>query len=214
MPLLKSHKNDKHAEPEELRHGHATTNLNDPDYSRSSGAGVPTSVPTGMHSGSGATGTYPAHEPGYTTGATGLGQEPYTTGTHQNPTSGMGYSSGDPYSSAGVGHDNFNAGTGNIPPTHALHAGQATAGERHGSGGSGITGKVEKAVGTMIGSHSLKAKGMEKEKEAQALKMQSSELAEAERLEREAMMRRERAVGHGAHPDMGKLGGGGTGNVQ
>lgn len=34
-------------------------------------------------------------------------------------------------------------------------------------------------------------------REANAIKLQSSELAEAERLEREAMMRRERAVGHG-----------------
>lgn len=38
---------------------------------------------------------------------------------------------------------------------------------------------------------------MEKEREANALNLQSSELAEAERLEREAVMRRERAVGHG-----------------
>ena len=35
-------------------------------------------------------------------------------------------------------------------------------------------------------------------REANAYKAQSSELAEAERLEREAMLRRERAVAHGA----------------
>lgn len=34
-------------------------------------------------------------------------------------------------------------------------------------------------------------------REANALKTQSSELAEAERLEREALLRRERAVAHG-----------------
>ena len=34
-----------------------------------------------------------------------------------------------------------------------------------------------------------------------------AELAEAERLEREAMLRRERAVAHGAHPDNRHLGG-------
>ena len=60
-----------------------------------------------------------------------------------------------------------------------------------------MTGKAESALGSALGSNALKAKGMEKEREANALNLQSSELAEAERLEREAVMRRERAVGHG-----------------
>lgn len=92
----------------------------------------------------------------------------------------------------------------------------------------------------MIGSKSLKAKGLQKEqyvsfpslspfpllfllspfsdppishsrlplsREAQAYKVQGAELAEAERHEREALMRRERAVAHGAHPDHRHLGG-------
>ncbi|KAJ7589310.1 hypothetical protein C8J56DRAFT_1075752 [Mycena floridula] len=52
-----------------------------------------------------------------------------------------------------------------------------------------------------LGSSSLKAQGIQKEEEAKAVKVQSSELAEVERLEAEAPMRRERAVAQGAHPD-------------
>ncbi|KAK7044861.1 hypothetical protein R3P38DRAFT_3258940 [Favolaschia claudopus] len=70
-----------------------------------------------------------------------------------------------------------------------------------------MTGKIEHAVGSMVGSKSLKAKGIQKEQEARALKVQSEELAEAERLEAQASARRERAVAHGAHPHAGHLGG-------
>ncbi|KAE9392576.1 hypothetical protein BT96DRAFT_944539 [Gymnopus androsaceus JB14] len=65
----------------------------------------------------------------------------------------------------------------------------------------------EKGVGSMVGSNAVKAKVMQKEMEAKALKSQSNELAEAERLEQEALARRERAVAHGAHPDNRHLGG-------
>jgi hypothetical protein len=71
-----------------------------------------------------------------------------------------------------------------------------------------MTGKVESAMGTMLGSSALKAKGLQKEQEVNSVKLQGSELAEAERLEREALMRRERAVAHGAHPANGALGAG------
>ncbi|EJC99338.1 uncharacterized protein FOMMEDRAFT_170628 [Fomitiporia mediterranea MF3/22] len=88
---------------------------------------------------------------------------------------------------------------------------------RTGGGGSRLAGKVESAVGTMLGSENLKRKGMEKEQESQALKVQASELSEAERLEQAALARRERAVAHGAHPDHKHLGshnpGAGAGNV-
>lgn len=79
-----------------------------------------------------------------------------------------------------------------------------------------MTGKMESAMGSMVGSEKLKAKGMQKEKyafmiqigwtitdregssrEVNALKLQGRELAEAERLEQEALARRERAVAHG-----------------
>ncbi|KAJ4489877.1 hypothetical protein J3R30DRAFT_1015 [Lentinula aciculospora] len=103
----------------------------------------------------------------------------------------------------GMGNDGYNeysGNQGNIPPSSHLNA----------SGGRGhsTTGKVEKAIGTAVGSNALKSKGIQKEMEANALKTQSSELAEAERLEREAMLRRERAVAHGAHPENRHLGGG------
>jgi hypothetical protein len=54
--------------------------------------------------------------------------------------------------------------------------------------------------------------------EAEAYKRQAAELSEAERLEQEARVRRERAVAHGAHPGNLKaqgqdLAGGGTGHA-
>ncbi|KAJ3810189.1 hypothetical protein F5876DRAFT_77024 [Lentinula aff. lateritia] len=109
-----------------------------------------------------------------------------------NDRSGMG----------GPGNDRYNdygGNQGNIPPSSNLNA----------SGGAGhsTAGKVERALGAAVGSNALKAKGMQKEMEANALKTQSSELAEAERLEREALLRRERAVAHGAHPENRHLGG-------
>jgi len=81
-------------------------------------------------------------------------------------------------------------------------------------------GKIQTAIGTMVGSESLRAKGMEKERfvffasldlartqqyithtnrEARTLNMQSSELAQAESLEREAQMHRDRAMGGGGY---------------
>jgi len=77
-----------------------------------------------------------------------------------------------------------------------------------------MTGKVESAIGTMLSSHALKQKGEEKQREADLVKAQSAELAEAERLERAAHEHRVRAVGQGAHPDnMHLSGGGGMGTL-
>ena len=82
-----------------------------------------------------------------------------------------------------------------IPPAQHINA---NSGPNHHTGaGSRMAGKMEHAVGTMVGSQALKARGIQKEQEAQAFKHQSAELAEAEKLEREAMLRRERAVQHG-----------------
>ncbi|KAI0759762.1 hypothetical protein BC629DRAFT_1547731 [Irpex lacteus] len=52
------------------------------------------------------------------------------------------------------------------------------------------TGKIERVIGTVLHNPKLKAKGIEKEREAQALQAQKHE----------AGLRRERAVQHGAHP--------------
>jgi len=82
-------------------------------------------------------------------------------------------------------------------------------------------GKVETAIGTMIGSDSLRAKGIEKERsvcsvsylispglkdsfphprsEARNLTVQSNELAQAESLEREAQLHRDRAMAGGEY---------------
>ena len=77
---------------------------------------------------------------------------------------------------------------------------------------SRFSGKVESAIGTIVGSDSLRAKGMQKERfvcsisprlskiltraysEARTLNTQSNELAQAESLEREAQMHRDRAM--------------------
>lgn len=79
----------------------------------------------------------------------------------------------------------------NVVPTGHFNNNQ------HSGSGSSTAGKIEHAVGSLVGSQALKAKGMQKEQEAQAFKAQSTEIAEAERLEKEAMLRRERAVQHG-----------------
>ncbi|KAL5499053.1 hypothetical protein ACEPAH_1571 [Sanghuangporus vaninii] len=86
-----------------------------------------------------------------------------------------------------------------------------------GGGGTHFAGKLESAFGSMLGSESLKNKGLEKEQESQSLKLQAAELSEAERLEQEALATRQRAVAHGAHPDHKYLGshhpGAGAANV-
>jgi hypothetical protein len=89
--------------------------------------------------------------------------------------------------------------------------------QTRGTGHSSTTGKIEHALGSMIGSTELKAKGLQKQqyvltiyvlsfrkcscsdsfREANSMKIRDRDLAAAERLEREAAMRRERAVAHG-----------------
>lgn len=97
-----------------------------------------------------------------------------------------GYTQGaDPYSNTAGYNDP------SIPPANQINTGQ------HGGGGARMAGKVEHAVGSMIGSQALKTKGMQKEQEAESYKQQSAEIGEAERLEKEALLRRERAVQHG-----------------
>ncbi|THG96986.1 hypothetical protein EW026_g4946 [Hermanssonia centrifuga] len=108
------------------------------------------------------------------------------------------------------GHNN---NQGNVDPyANTVNNNEVTPVNHFSSGqqsgtGSSVTGKVERAIGTLVCSQSLKAKGIEKEREAQAKKSQSVELAEAERLEQEALVRRGRAVDFGAHPANNALGG-------
>ncbi|PIL23363.1 hypothetical protein GSI_14674 [Ganoderma sinense ZZ0214-1] len=102
-----------------------------------------------------------------------------------------------------AGTGNGNNGNGVPPVTHI----NTSNGSRSGGGGRGLEGKAERAVGSLVGSQALKERGLQKEQEAGAFKMQSTEIAEAERLEKEALMRRERAVAHGAHSDNRHFGG-------
>ncbi|KAJ6582969.1 hypothetical protein DFH09DRAFT_1360264 [Mycena vulgaris] len=133
------------------------------------------------------TGTAGMGEPGMGHPATVGGRHHVPAGTHND---GM------------LANEHYGPGAGGaaIPPT-------GTVQHQPHSGGSAMTGKIEHAVGSMVGSKTLKAKGIAKEQEARGLKVQSQELAEAERLEQEAGMRRERAVAHGAHPDNRHVGG-------
>jgi len=104
-------------------------------------------------------------------------------------------------------------------PSHAVHPGTGVPDPN--TKPSKLGGKVQTAIGTMVGSDSLRAKGMEKERsvcsvsclispglnnpfpharsEARDLNMQSNELAQAESLEREAQMHRDRAMGGGEY---------------
>jgi len=119
-------------------------------------------------------------------------------------TAGFGAGAGAGTGLAGQHHTQPMTGATDIPPSGALNTSDQS---RHGQGGS-MSGKVERTIGNLVGSQSLKAKGAEKEAEARAINQQGAELSEAERLEGEAKMRRERAVGHGAHPDNLNIGNG------
>lgn len=131
----------------------------------------------------------------------------YTQNAYGHPQGTTGqYAAGVP-GSGGLGGTQYAAdGTGpnqQVPPVSHIN----TSTGHQGGGGSRLAGKTERAVGTLVGSQALKEKGIQKEQEAGAFTQQSAEIAEAERLEKEALMRRERAVAHGAHPDNRHLGG-------
>ncbi|KAJ7449126.1 hypothetical protein B0H11DRAFT_2055512 [Mycena galericulata] len=181
-------------------------------------------VPVGAGAGAGAGGPGAGGPGAAGTGAAGMGNPAMGNnvggGRHHHqaaaaPQTGMGnpgmrtdglvadqqqYGAGGVGAGAGAG---AGAGGAAIPPTGAINTQQ----QGRSGGGGAMTGKIEHAVGSMVGSNALKAKGLQKEQEAQGLKVQSTELAEAERLEREAGLRRERAVAHGAHPDNRHIGG-------
>lgn len=135
--------------------------------------------------------THGMHEPTGRTGATGThGYE--THGMHEHPTvTGTGLATGGGQLAP-------------LPPTGTVN----NQHQKRGGSGQKITGMMESAIGTLVSSDTLKNRGAQKQREADAIKLQGRELEEAERLEREAMMRRDRAVAHGAHPMNKNLGGG------
>ncbi|KAK7684569.1 hypothetical protein QCA50_012516 [Cerrena zonata] len=179
MPLF-GHK-DKHA----TDHNTATATATDPSHPLTGVRGIDHNAGPGF--GGNTTGIGSANA-GYNTQPGLNNRQGYagTTGNH------------DPYGTT-VAHNDPS-----VPPAQHINSGSG----HHSGTGSSITGKVEHAVGSMVGSQALKMKGIQKEQEAQAFKQQSAELVEAEKLEREALLRRERAVQHGAHPRNKALGGG------
>jgi hypothetical protein len=158
------------------------------------------------------------------TGAAGLNNydDPYTnTGTntgitgrhHDSTTAGLGHHHADPAlantTRGGYGDDAYaGTGTGGMTGTH--HHGTDATSTRTSSAGGGmkaLEGKIERGLGTMVGSASLKAKGIEKEQEAAAMKVQAAHLERAERLETEAATHRDRAVAYGAPAEHRHVGG-------
>ncbi|KAL5522668.1 hypothetical protein ACEPAG_8686 [Sanghuangporus baumii] len=134
-------------------------------------------------------------------------------GGYSDNTSGNDPRMNDEYAQQGYGAGGTGADTTGGATHHGMaHHSGATDNSAHsrssggGGGGAHFTGKVESAVGSMLGSESIKRKGMEKEQESQSLKLQAAELSEAERLEQDALATRQRAVAHGAHPDHKYLG--------
>ncbi|KAF8156003.1 hypothetical protein B0H34DRAFT_517281 [Crassisporium funariophilum] len=198
MPLFGS----KHKHDDTTGAGHHTTGTTGPTT-----AGT---FPNQTHPQQGITGHHGQGQTGLT-GNQGFGGRNNFDATQQMHPGNLGaggpghFQNDDPYAPGGIGHTQAAGGPTGIPPTNVVNSGHNTAG--HGSG-TRMTGKVESAIGSMVGSNALKAKGLQKEQEANSVKLQGRELAEAERLEREALMRRERAVGHGAHPANSALGAG------
>ncbi|KAG9223265.1 hypothetical protein CCMSSC00406_0000046 [Pleurotus cornucopiae] len=202
MPLFGKSHHDKTAPAR--RHDQATNTAGATGF-------APSHTTTGTGPGPAAAGYMAA--PG-----TGAGAGPLASGVNQTPYNhnnsniqrrdggvGAGQSVNDPYSSVTGAGTGVGYGAADIPPASTLGHGN----ERHRDGsGKRFSGKVEHAVGSMLGSNALKAKGLQKQHEADSINLQSQELAEAERLEAEAFKRRERAVAHGAHPDNQILGGG------
>ncbi|KAJ7729468.1 hypothetical protein B0H16DRAFT_1697193 [Mycena metata] len=213
MPLFgSSHKNDnkleKHNRAAEAHgHGYATAQSANIDDTLNQVGGVGVGPGAGGASGPGVAGVGSGHGHGHhNAGMQQPGMQPgMNDPMMQQQQPGMG---------AGMGGGMGAGNAAGIPPSGTLAGNQ-----QHGGGGA-MTGKIEQKVGALVGSNALKAKGMQKEQEAHAIKVQSQELAEAERLEREAGLRRERAVAHGAHPDnrhvggMGGATGGGVGGGQ
>ncbi|OBZ67396.1 hypothetical protein A0H81_12684 [Grifola frondosa] len=171
------------------KHKHQNTESNAPQHDSNQ---QNTAMNTSHH----VSGPTSGHQAGYAGGAGAAGPTA-TAGHDQSNVPQQGYENNAP----GV-DPRFGQGNTSVPPAEHINSNN----QRGGSGG-GLTGKMEHAVGSMVGSQALKDRGYQKEQEANAFKAQSAEIAEAERLEKEAMLRRERAVAHGAHPDNRHLGG-------
>ncbi|WVQ68177.1 uncharacterized protein L199_006383 [Kwoniella botswanensis] len=135
--------------------------------------------PLGHHTGQGVSGTGPAPTYPQTT-ATGGHAGGAGAGVHPPPVAGAGHVNTGPAPLHGVN-------SGSTPSTK-----EAVKLEKK--------GHREEKLGNILHSTSMKEKSAAHLAQADHLKMQASELNEAERLEHEAGMRRQRAVGLGADP--------------
>lgn len=130
---------------------------------------------------------YPAAVPGVQHGI-----QTGPLGVQTAPTRGTGFASAQP----GTGTPgNFTHGT--QPGGRDPHVGEDRSGAQvhQPSGGTGsvIGGKLQQAAGVLLGSENLKAKGLERESRA----LGDANVDEAQRLEQEAMAKRQKAVAHG-----------------
>ncbi|KAH6906851.1 hypothetical protein BKA70DRAFT_399555 [Coprinopsis sp. MPI-PUGE-AT-0042] len=201
MPLFGSkHKHDK--EPAATsglhtmgpasanHHDHTNTQVLKGDYgvptAVGSGAGLGLSTNPGLLTGQPA-GMAEAprrdHAHGYAGDGTGLDSATGAHGTHGGMTS-----------HGAQGLDDTHGYRGNIPNTTTGHTSSGG-----GATGTRMTGKIESAIGSAFNSESMKIKGLEKQREADLINKQGSELAQAEGLEREAVMHRQRAEGLATH---------------
>ncbi|WWC71711.1 uncharacterized protein I206_105669 [Kwoniella pini CBS 10737] len=155
---------------------------------------------------------------GHTGTGVGHTSNPYTTGnptltsnqgTYEHNQGSLGHHTGQGISGTGTtAGGNINTHQPPIVGTGQVNTGPAPLHNGH----NGITpnskeaiklekkGQREEKLGNLLHSTSMQQKGATHLSEANHLKMQASELNEAERLEHEAGLRRQRAVGLGADP--------------
>jgi uncharacterized protein YjbJ (UPF0337 family) len=176
--------------------------------------GTGTAQPTGAYDNQ----RYPDHNPAYPP----QGQQPQATPIgQQDPNHGYGgtigqdstqinqgqYGAAPPTSFSNFGHGAPGAGGQRVgdPAVPPVNNNNSNNPDSNLSFTQKI-GKVQSAIGSLIGNDSLQAKGLQREQGTNTSRIQD-EIAEAERLEKQALIHRKRAVDEGAHPSNLMLGG-------
>lgn len=120
-------------------------------------------------------------------------------GNHNTNTTGAGTTGvGNTAGTTGLENNNAASGPGGQGITPGTHGGiEADREARH----LNRTGKVEKAIGNVLCSTTLKQKGLQKEATAQSMQQQAADVAAAENLEAQAQLHRGHAAGLGAQPN-------------
>ncbi|EPS95658.1 hypothetical protein FOMPIDRAFT_101712 [Fomitopsis schrenkii] len=182
--------------------GHQPHSYNDPNtVSQGTGFGANenaqhnTNAP-GYNNAANSDGGYNAHnDPNTASPGTGIGANDYAQ--HNNNVPGHNNTANR---ESGVGYQGDRRQDTAPGTSHAADTGH----HHHGHHGGPID-RAENAVG----ARAIRNQVGDKEQEVGAIKTQSAELTEAERLEHEAKMHRDRAVAGGAHPANHRLGAGG-----